>query len=216
MISESSLRKISLLKDLNSTELSNLGQVLIERRIPKGSYVVYADDPAKSLMFIAEGELKVSLKSTDNKEVIVAQLEEGDFFGELALLLNEDRSANVVATADCVIYVLPAEQFEAQILMNSGLALAMLKELAARLKASTVKIGDLALYDVYRRIFRTLASLGVEKDGGREIEKRPTHQELAAMAGTSREMVTRALKGLEEDGYISSEGRKIKVIRELR
>ena len=215
MISEHQLREIRLLQELETPELERLALVLRERRAPKGSYVVYADDPGPSLMFLAEGEVKITLVSRDGKEIVLANLESGDFFGEIALLTGEDRSANVVAMTDCVLYVLSNEDFRQHILENAGLSLAMMKELATRLRGATSKIGDLALFDVYRRVARTLKSIAKEATVGGEaileIDKRPTHQELAAMVGTSREMVTRALKGLEEDGCIVVDGKRIEI-----
>lgn len=217
MISLSELRKIPLLVELSDEELTRLANVMKERRTPKGSYIVYVEDPGPSMMFIAEGKVKINLISNDGKEVVLATLEEGDFFGEIAVLTGEDRSANVVALSDCRLFVLSSDDFNRHILENSGLTRAMVKELALRLRTASTKIGDLALYDVYRRVARTLKAMGkpTMKDGKEIhiIEERPTHQELASMVGTSREMVTRALKGLEEDRCIIVEGKHIEVVK---
>ncbi len=219
MISEHDLRKIYLLKDLPERELSNLVPLLRERHARRGSYILYVDDPGPSLLFIAEGEVKINLIGEDGKEIVLANLEEGEFFGEIAVLAGVDRSANVVAMSDCRLFVLSKEDFEKHILGNTGFALAMLRELALRLRHASSKIGDLALLDVYRRVARTLQSLGQVQELNHErcyvIEKRPTHQELAALVGTSREMVTRALKDLEADGCITLEGRNRVVLKRL-
>jgi len=216
MIPVEELRKIPIFYELEETELAHLGATLKERRAPKGSYIVYAEAPGPSMMFIASGKVKINLMSNDGKEVVLANLDEGEFFGEIALLTGSDRSANVVALTDCRLFVLNEEDFSQHFRDFAGLALGMLRELAHRLRAATSKIGDLALYDVYRRVARTLKSIGkaTPREGGKEIfiiEERPTHQELAAMVGTSREMVTRALKGLEEDHCIVVEGKRIEV-----
>ena len=217
MIDPEKLREIPLLGELDEEELRALSAVIVERRVPKGSYIVYAADPGASIMFITRGSAKVSLVSTDGKEIVVANLTRGDFFGEISLLTGEDRSANVVATTDCQLFVLGEDAFREHVLNNHGLSFAMMKELALRLRAAVSKIGDLALYDVYRRVARTLKSIAKETETDGEmrlvIEKRPTHQELASMTGTSREMVTRALKGLEEDGCIVIEDKRIEVLK---
>ncbi len=217
MISQELLRTIPLLNQLDSRELAELGSRLRERLAPKGTYIVYVDDPGSSLMFVTDGVVKITLDSGDGKEVILAQLGAGDFFGEIALLTGEERSANVIAATDCRLLVLAEEDFQKHVLDNSGLAVAMLKALAFRLKAASAKIGDLALYDVHRRVCRTLKSLGSpqEREGNTVfvIDERPTHQELASMVGTSREMVTRALKGLEEDGDIVVDQKRITVLK---
>lgn len=215
MIPIDELKKIPLLSELAGPELMHLGSVLKERRAPKGSYIVYAEDPGPSMMFIADGKVKVNLMSNDGKEVVLANMEEGEFFGEIALLTGSDRSANVIATSDCRLFVLHEEDFTTHLTQYTGLARGMLTQLALRLRAASAKIGDLALYDVYRRVARTLKSMGsaLEVDGKEihVIDERPTHQELAAMVGTSREMVTRALKGLEEDRCIVVTGKRIEV-----
>lgn len=217
MISVSDLKKIPLLSELPENELTPLSQVLKDRRAPKGSYIVSAEDNGPSMMFILEGKVKVNLLSRDGKEVVVATLHEGDFFGEIAVLTGEERSANVVAITECRIFVLQKEDFDHHLATYPGLARMMLKEMAVRLKQATSKIGDLALYDVYRRVARTLRSIGrSETREGKEIfiiDERPTHQELASLAGTSREMVTRALKGLEEDRCIIIDGKKIELFK---
>lgn len=96
--------------------------------------------------------------------------------------------------------MLSESEFETQLREIPGFAFAMLEALAERLRAATAKIGHLALYDVYERVAKTLITLATQGEINGQllwvVEKRPTHQELAAMVGTSREMVTRALKGL--------------------
>lgn len=217
MITPTELRKIPLLSELDEAEIANLCAVFKERRAPKGSYIVYAEDPGPSMMFIADGKVKVNLMSNDGKEVVLANMEEGEFFGEIALLTGTDRSANVVALSECRLFVLNEDDFNQHLSRFTGLARGMLKELAFRLRNASSKIGDLALYDVYRRVARTLKSMGTAQTvDGKEvfvIEDRPTHQELAAMTGTSREMVTRALKGLEEDRCIVINGKRIEVYK---
>lgn len=217
MIPEHKLREIPLLADVPSEELVKLASLIKERRVPKGSYIVYADDPGPSMMFLGAGRAKVTLASDDGKEIVIAHLSKGDFFGEIAVLTGEDRSANVVAASDCLLYVLSDDEFRKHVLENNGLSLAIMKELALRLRQTVAKIGDLALYDVYRRVARTLKSMAEPtSENGEEklvIAERPTHQELAAMVGTSREMVTRALKGLEEDRCIVITDKRIEVLK---
>lgn len=212
---EEQLKQIPLLKEIDQEELDKLALLVRKRRAVKGEHVIFAEDPEKSLMFIVEGQVKVSLVGDVGKEVILAYLGKGDFFGEMALLTGDTRSADVVAAADCTILSLSERDFEEHILENPGLSVALLKELAGRLRCASRKIGDLVLFDVYRRVARTLRSLAEEEecDGQKVliVKKRPTHQELASLVGTSREMVTRALKELSEEGCIEIEGRRINI-----
>lgn len=116
MVSESDLRKIKILQPLTQEELTRIGNALQPRRV-HGSFILYADDPGPSLMFIGDGEVKITLLSDDGKEVVLAMMGAGDFFGEMALLTKTQRSANVVAT-DCLLFILGADEFEKQLREN--------------------------------------------------------------------------------------------------
>ena len=218
MISEDELKKIPLLSALSSEELVRLGTVLREKLIKKNAHIVHEEEPSTSILFLVEGKAKVTLSSTDGKEVILTYLEPGDFFGEIALLTGSTRSANVVANENSKVLILSGEDFNKHITQHPGLSYALARELAFRLRAASMKIGDLALYDVYRRLARTLKTLGKPEENEGEtvyiIEKRPTHQEFASLIGTSREMVTRALHDLELNGCIETEDKKI-IVKKL-
>lgn len=207
------LRSIPLLCDLKAHELEDLAAVIERRVVKKGKCLMRSEEAGEFIMFIVSGELKVALSGSGGREFIVDILGPGDFFGELTLLTGEPRSADVEALEDSAILVLARRDFEKHILMNSGLSRALLRNLALRLRHTTLKAGDLALLDVYRRLARVLKSLSEKNHSAagqsRVIEKRPTHRELAALSGTSREMVTRALRDLEMAGHIRSEGRRL-------
>ncbi len=209
------LKLVPLLAKLPEEELEALAQIMIERDCAKNASVIQAEEHSTSLMFILDGKARVSLASNDGKEVVLSHLDRGDFLGEISLLTGEGRSADVSTLEPCKFAILSQEAFHTHIKSYPGLLLSLSKELAIRLRDASSKIGDLALLDVYRRVARTLQGLASseEREGTTVhiIDKRPTHQELAAMAGTSREMVTRALKGLEEDGCITIEGKKIEI-----
>lgn len=212
------LSKIRIFKNLSSDEFKHLLSLLKEKSYKKNAAIVAVEEPGTSMMFLLEGSVKVNLFSKEGKEIIITSLAEGDFFGEISLLTNTPRSANVVAQTTCKILVLEEAGFNEHISKFPGLSKAMLKELAHRLRLSSKKIEDLALFDVYRRLARTLRGMGTSQktEGGKEffiIANRPTHQELAALSGTSREMVTRALKGLEEDGCIKIIGKRLELYK---
>jgi CRP/FNR family transcriptional regulator/CRP/FNR family cyclic AMP-dependent transcriptional regulator len=139
-------------------------------------------------------------------------------FGELSLLDGKPRSANVVATQDTELYMVRRADFLQLIYKVPQIAVGLLAELAARLRKTDRKIEGLALLDVTSRISETLLQLadeqGSETKFGVSLEERPTHQQLASMSGTTRETVSRVLKRLEGQGYISSEGRSITILRE--
>ena len=139
-------------------------------------------------------------------------------FGELSLLDGRPRSANVIAIEETQLVMLRRSDFLELITKTPSIAVALLAELASRLRKTDRQIEGLALLDVASRISDTLLQLaieqGVDSDLGIVVENRPTHQELANMSGTTRETVSRVLKRLEKQEYLKSEGRKITILRE--
>ncbi|MCB0329641.1 MAG: Crp/Fnr family transcriptional regulator [Bdellovibrionales bacterium] len=208
-------KNIDLFAKLEEEELQALDQILTERHAAKGETIIRADDSSDSMMFLLKGKLRVSLTGSDGKEFVIMHLDQGEFVGEISLLTGEDRSADVGAIEDCTLLVLSRENFMAHTKRHTGLSQALLRELALRLRKTSLKLGELALLDVYRRVATTLRGIAVIDEAAERkvyvVDHRPTHQELSAMVGTSREMVTRALKGLEEDGHIKIEGKRIEL-----
>ena len=205
------LKSFRILSGLADDEVAALKPRLRQSKSTKGGLIVAEGAGDRTLYLLLNGSAHVTISSHDAKEVIISQLADGDFFGELSLITGNPRSANVVAMTNCTLLTLTADDFLAHTQKHSGLALALLRELAERLAHSSKKIADLALYDVYERVYRTLQRLAEpNNDGGQFLPIRPTHQELANMVGTSREMVTRTLLALEEEGRIRLDGKSIR------
>ena len=212
------LRRVPLFEVLKDDDLEAISRVTIARSYDKDQVIILAEEEGDALFIIADGQVKVSIVSEDGREVILSLLGEGAVFGELSLLDGKPRSANVVATQDTELYMVRRADFLQLIYKVPQIAVGLLAELAARLRKTDRKIEGLALLDVTSRISETLLQLadeqGSETKFGVSLEERPTHQQLASMSGTTRETVSRVLKRLEGQGYISSEGRSITILRE--
>ena len=212
------LRNISLFESLNTEQLEALAQMTITRNFSKDNVIILAEEEGDALFIIEEGRVKVSILSEDGREVILSMLGDGAVFGELSLLDGKPRSANVIATEDTNLVMLRRQDFLQQVFKVPQIAIALLAELASRLRRTDRQIEGLALLDVTSRISETLLQLasdqGVETETGVLIQNRPTHQELANMSGTTRETVSRVLKRLETQGYINCKGRTISIMRE--
>ena len=212
------LRRVPLFEVLKDDDLEAVARVTITRSYDKDQVIILAEEEGDALFIIADGQVKVSIVSEDGREVILSLLGEGAVFGELSLLDGKPRSANVVATQDTELYMVRRADFLQLIYTVPQIAVGLLAELAARLRKTDRKIEGLALLDVTSRISETLLQLadeqGSETTFGVSLEERPTHQQLASMSGTTRETVSRVLKRLEGQGYISSEGRSITILRE--
>lgn len=212
------LRQVPLFESLSHDELQALSNVTITRTFTRDSVIILAEEEGDTLFIIRGGQVKVSIVSEDGREVILSLLGSGAVFGELSLLDGKPRSANVTATEETELIMLRRADFVQLIYRVPQIATALLAELASRLRKTDRQIEGLALLDVTSRISETLLQLagerGVETAEGVVIQKRPTHQDLANMSGTTRETVSRVLKRLESQGYIACRGRTIAILRE--
>ena len=204
------LASIPLFSGLPADELQKFAELTRERAYPKGSVILFQDDPGDSLFVLRDGRVKVVLFGEDGREVILGVLEPGAHFGELALIDDQPRSAHVIAMDDSQLLILRREDFRRRVEANPTVAWALLTELSRRLRRADVKIGGLVLLDVPGRIARLLLDLANES-GSDVIEKPLTHQTIAQMIGASRETVSRAMKEFQDAGLITVERRKIAV-----
>lgn len=204
------LTTVPLFASLDPAEVAAFTLLLRERSYPKGSVILFEDDPGDSLFIVREGRVKVVLVSEEGREVILGILGVGDHFGELSLIDDEPRSAHVVAMEDSTLLALRREDFRRRVEANPAVAWALLVEMSHRLRRADDKIGSLVLLDVPGRIARVLLDASAEA-GSDDIEKPLTHQTIAHVIGASRETVSRAMREFVEAGWIATEQRRIRI-----
>jgi CRP-like cAMP-binding protein len=144
----------------------------------------------------------------DGREVILSVLGEGSFFGEMALIDDQPRSAHVIAMTDATVLMLRREDFQARLRRSPEIAIGLLRELSRRLRRADEKIGSLVLLDVNGRVADVLLRLADEEPDGR-ITKKITHHVIAQMIGSSRETVSRTMRDFVERGLITVTRREI-------
>lgn len=207
------LRKVSIFSGMTDKDLDLLAAGTVERIFEKDALIVGAEDPGDALFVVAAGKVKVVLYGESGREVILSVLKDGDFFGEMSLLDNQPRSANVRAIEPTRALVLSRDVFHQTLQRAPQVAIAVLGEMSRRLRRADESIGNLALLDVYGRVARFLLDLakhdGLAREDGTEIRERPTQQHIAAMVGTSRETVSRALNEFQRRGLIEMDGKTI-------
>lgn len=207
------LSKISLFSDLSRSEIERLQNLLVERQYKRGEAILIQNDKGDSLYIIAEGRVKVVLYGDKGKEVILSILKEGEFFGEMALLDEDVRSAYVITLEKTRVLVLQREIFINWINSHPQIAVKLLKHLSSRLRYADEVISNLSILDVYGRVARYLIDL-VKREGrdvGSEfvIDNRPTHNTIASQIGSTRETVTRSLNDFVKRGIIRYSGRML-------
>ena len=207
------LRSVPIFSELSEADFSSLAKVANRRRYPKDSVVFFENEQGDFFFMILEGRIKVTILGDDGREVILSLLGSGDFFGEMALLDNEPRSATAIAVEDCELLSLHRNDFQNVLTDNRSIMVGLIKVLTARLRRANHQISTLALLDVYGRVARVIVDMAREEGrrlkDGRIAFRRATHQEIANRIGTTRETVTRMLKDLERQGMIHIEGREI-------
>jgi len=195
------LRKVPLFNNLSETDLARLSESSRERNYPRNSVILFEDDPGDALYVVVTGQVKVVLIGEDGREVILSVLHEGNFFGEMALIDDEPRSAHVIAMADSNLLVLRREDFQRRLQESPTIALGLLLEMSRRLRKADDKIGGLVLLDVNGRVARLLLQMADENDG-KIITRKVTHHTIAQMIGSSRETVSRTIRDLADQGLI--------------
>ena len=204
------LRRVPLFAHLNDEELSRVSQAVREKSYPKNSVILFEDDPGDALFVVVSGQVKVVLIGEDGREVILAMLQDGDFFGEMSLIDDQPRSAHVIATEEANMLVLRRDDFQTAMDETPRIALGLLQALSRRLRRADDKIGGLVLLDVTGRLSKLLLELADDNDGV-TIARRLTHQQLAQMIGSSRETVSRTLRDLTDRGLIEINRRTMAV-----
>lgn len=197
----STLKRIPIFSHLGDEELARVSRALREKTYPKGSVILFEDDPGDALYTVVTGQVKVVRIGEDGREVILSILRGGDFFGEMSLIDDQPRSAHVIAMQDANLLVLRREDFQDCLAEMPSIALGLLKALSRRLRRADDKIGELVLLDVNGRVSRVLLELADENDGV-TVSRTVTHHTIAQMIGSSRETVSRTIRELADRGLI--------------
>ena len=212
------LKKVPLFGNLTDRQLGILYTAGIIKQFAKGCVIVRQNDPGNTFYIVVSGRAKVTLLNEDGKEIVLSILKKGNFFGELSLLDDEPRSANVIIVEDAVLFSLARTQFYQLITARPDILRKVLRVICSRLRDADEKIGSLAFLDIYGRTIRVLQQLahdqGIKTRNGIEILNAPTHQELSSMVGASREAITRIIKILRENRNLVSYNRRKVILRE--
>lgn len=209
------LRALPLLSGLGREELEKLSRVSGRRRAARGELIVRAGEAADSLFILISGSARVTNSDEEGREVILATLTAGEFFGEMGLIDGSPRSADVVAQEVCELLVIGRSDLQRCMQDHFEVALKVMQILVQRLRAADSKIESLALLDVYGRVARLLIDLSSQDAKGRRVVARKiSKQEIARMIGASREMVSKVVRNLEASGYICYEDDLIVILGE--
>jgi len=210
------LKLIPLFSELKEDELNSLTKVSVRQTFKKDNMVLIEEEVGSTMFIILKGRVKISRISDEGREVILSILVDGDFFGEMAILDGQTRSANAITLEDTEMLIIRRENFLQMLHDYPQIAINLLKELAHRLRRSDSQIKSLSLQNALGRVASTLLRIaddsGIIKQGIVEIPHLPPQQDLANMAGTSRETISRVIKTLGQLDYVKKEGSKLLIL----
>lgn len=199
---------------LPEDDLRILASHVVARRYRKNTIVLSKGEESDTMYVVRSGRLRVYLDDEQGNEITIRLLGPGDVFGELAMLSGAPRAAHVMTMEDCELLAVSRSHFMEFLAANSQIGFRIIGALVQRIQEMTEDISTLALLDVYGRVRNTLERLAKERDGKR-VTDRLTHQEMANMVGSSREMVSRILRDLKAGGYVSMQDKRIIIEKKL-
>jgi CRP-like cAMP-binding protein len=207
------LRNVPIFNELGDQELEKITGLGVRKKYKKGSIILLEEETGAALFVIITGKVKIVRMDDDGREVILSILGESDFFGEMAILDGLTRSASVVATSKSELFMIHRRDFLRLMTEYPTVAIALLRELTGRLRKADAQIKSLSLKDASGRVATVILQLadeiGMFRKGRVEIDELPLQQDLANMAGTSRETISRMIHKFIKKGHLQLQGNRL-------
>jgi CRP/FNR family transcriptional regulator, cyclic AMP receptor protein len=210
------LKSVQLFADLEETELERFSRVAVPRSFPAGTRVFHEGDPSDVCYIVREGSFRVTREHSDGRAITLATMGPGEVFGELAMLDGDVRSASAEAISDGELLALPAKDVRALLARHPEISVKLVSALVRRLRAANVRLSRQSFQTVPSRVAGVLSQLVAEATPDRgengEVTIRMNQADLAQLAGTSRESVSRFLADLERAGVVRSGRGRVTVL----
>jgi CRP/FNR family transcriptional regulator len=213
------LRSVPLFADLEEGELERFSQVAVPRSFPAATRVFHEGDSSDACYIVSEGSFRVTREHSDGRAITLATLGPGEIFGELAMLDGDRRSASAESITDGTLLALPANDVRNLLSRNPEIALKLVAGLVRRLRQANMRLSRQSFQTVPSRVAGILLQLSrdgqVDKSEGAEMTEvtiRMNQTDLAQLAGTSRESVSRFLAELERAGVVRSGRGRVTVL----
>jgi len=202
------LKSIPYFSELDSAELDSIKELIFEKKAERGEVILFEGEPAQALFFVVSGVVKAFKTSAEGKEQILNIVRPGESFNDVPIFDDGPNPTSVQAMGPVVLYGIRKDQLKATLNENPKIALNIIRVLANRVRQLVSLVEDLS----FRHVIGRVAKILLEHAGdGTGTNPRLTQQEMAAMAGTVREVVARSLKALEGEGIIRLDRNRIMV-----
>lgn len=210
----------SIFSGLEEADLKKIADISIERKYKKNMIIFLEGEPGDGFYYIKSGKIKVYRTYMDGKEHIIHIFGAGEVIGEATLFTNIPYPASAVVYEDSVVGCIKNSDLEALVKENSDLALSIIRILVRKLSLGQEKIRSLAFNDVFSRCATLLLKLaqdhGLETDSGIMIDIQLTRQELAEMAGTTRETISRAMSRFKKEKSLTEKDDRIVILNKSK
>src|ERR1700735_2526636 len=197
MIDVASIRRVPMFRDFADDELKGIAATVTDRTYTKHEFIVREGDPGSTFFFLVRGSVSVCRIMPDGREMILAILKEGDFFGEMAMFDSSLRSASIKTLTDVEVGAIRHADFLIFLDRNPRIVRSLVIALSERLRSANALIAATNSQDIRARLAALLLNLadqfGERVENGTRITLRLTNQEMANMIGTTRETVNRTL-----------------------
>ena len=193
------LSSIAYFSGLAPAELDSVRDLLFEKSAENGDLILLEGEPAGAIYFVASGLVRVFKTSAEGKEQILSFVRPGESFNDVAAFDSGLNLGGARAVGPVVLYGMAKDRLEAVLRDHPQLAVNAVRQLSRQMRQLVSLVEDLSFRHVAARVARILLEYAGDGTGPRP---RLTQQEMAAMAGTAREMVGRSLKSLEDEGAI--------------
>lgn len=207
------LRQIPIFATLNEPELALVAKMAVERHYERGNIILLEGESGGALCYVYQGLVKVFKTSSEGKEQVLRLITKGQTFNDVPALDGGPNPASAAAMEPCTIYMIRRAELQRLIISEPEVAAAVIQTLAQALRHFVALVEDLSLRHVIARVAKLLLEQEVAlKDTSQK--HRLTQQEMAAIVGTAREVVGRALKELEVAGAIEMHQGRIIILNE--
>jgi CRP/FNR family transcriptional regulator, cyclic AMP receptor protein len=201
------IKTVNLFSALQDNEIETISRITTLKNCPKGYLVFQEGEEGDALYIVVNGKVKVLIYDDEGREYILYIIGKDGFFGELSLIDELPRSANIMTIEDSTFLVIRKVEFSKLLIDNPTITMSILKTMSKRLRAADERIRGLAFLNVEGRILKYLIDFG-ERTGVKIknyliIEKGPSQIEIAISCGCARETVSRMIKNLVGKGILS-------------
>lgn len=210
------LRQVPLFAHLDDDDLARVASITVERRYDRGDIILLEGERGGALHYVCDGVIKIFKTSREGKEQVLRLIVAGHTFNDVPALDGGPNPASAAALEASVIYATPSAALRRLVAERPAMAEAVIQTFAAALRHLVTLVEDLSFRHVTARIAKILLDSERDQDRAGQVPHRLTQQEMAAMAGTAREMVGRALKELEAAGAIELRQGRITVLSRER